>query len=127
VAVAGVYGGWFQSFINTITGTIEEKETTRVECTYGGIALDDVEYNSTSDSISGEIENTNIIALGDVDLEIFYKNASREKEDLNEELEPGEKVTFNVSADSNYEKVRVFTNCSNVDDEVGESDISEVS
>ena len=126
VAVAGVYGGWFQSFINTITGTIERGETKRVECTYGGIALDDVEYNSSSKNITGRIENTDIIPLGNIDLEIFYDNATREKKDLNKELEPNEKETFNLQVDSNYDKVRVLTNCSNVDDEVSRSDISVV-
>jgi len=126
IAVAGVYGGWFQSFINTITGTIEERETVRVECTYGGIALDDVEYNSTSGYLTGKIENTDIIPLGNIDLEIFYDNATREEKDLNKELEPGERETFNVLVDSNYDEVRVFTNCSNVDDEVSKSDITVV-
>lgn len=127
VGVAGVYGGWFQSFINTITGTVEKKEGKRVECIYGGIALDNVEYNTSSSSTSGRIENTDIIPLGNIDLEIFYDNATREKKDLNIELESGEKTTFNVSADSNYDKIRVFTNCTNVDDEVSSSDITQVS
>jgi flagellin-like protein len=126
VAVAGIYGGWFQSFINTITGTIEKSEEKRITCIYGGIALDDVEWNSSATNISGTIENTDIISLGNVDIEIFYDNASRVKKDLNIILDVGEKETFNVDADSNYDKVRVLTNCSNVDDEVGQSDISSV-
>lgn len=127
VAVGGVYSGWFQSFINTITGTVKERETVRVECIYGGIALDDVKYNTTSNSTSGTIENTDIIPLGNIDLEIFYDNATREEKDLNMELEPGEKDTFNVSVDRNYDKIRVYTNCSNVDNEVSSSDITQVS
>jgi len=132
VAVAGIYGGWFQSFINTITGTVEKKETVRVECTYGGIALDDVEYNDSSGYLSGTIENTDIIPLGNIDLEIFYDNATREEKDLNKELESGEKDTFNVLlgcndiTNCNYDKVRIFTNCSNVDDEISRSDITVV-
>jgi len=126
VAVAGVYGGWFQSFINTITGTIEKREEKRVECIYGGIALDDLEYNSSSGNLTGTVENTDIIPLGNIDLEIFYDNTTREEKDLNKELEPGEKDTFNVLADSNYDKVRVLTNCSDVDDEVSQSDITVV-
>ena len=132
VTVAGVYGGWFQSFIKTITGTVEEREEKRVECIYGGIALDDVQYDNTSGSgyITGSIENTDIIPLGNIDIEIFYDNATRQKIDLNEELESGEKKTFNETLgcsnkyNCNYDKVRIYTNCSDVDDEVSSSDIT---
>ena len=132
VAVAGIYGGWFQSFINTITGTVEEKEEKRVECIYGGIALDDVEYDNTSGKgyLTGTIENTDIIPLGNIDLEIFYDNTTREKKDLDMELSPGERNTFNETLgcsdkyNCNYDKVRVFSNCSNVDDTITQTDIT---
>ena len=132
IAVAGVYGGWFQSFIKNITGTVEEKEEKRVECIYGGIALDDVQYDNTSGNgyLTGTIENIDIIPLGNIDLEIFYDNATRQKIDLNEEIPAGEEHTFNETIgcsdkyNCNYERVRVYTNCSDVDDEVDSSEIT---
>lgn len=126
IAVAGIYTGWFTNFIRDITSTIKGHGEKKIECSYGGIALDDLEYNSTSEYLSGNIENTNIIPLGNIDLEIFYDNATREKKDLNKVLEPGEKDVFNEAISSNYEKIRVITNCSEIYDEVSSASISTV-
>lgn len=69
--------------------------------------------------------------MGNIDFEIFYANATREKLDLNMALEPGEKNTFDrqvldMNMTNNYDKIRVITNCSNVNDEISSSDVSEV-
>lgn len=126
ITVAGIFSGWFTNFIKTITSMIEGGEETRIQCNYGGIALSDLEYNTTSKYLSGYIENIDIIPLGNIDLEIFYDNATKEEKDLNKVLEPGEKDVFDVTLNSNYEKIRVMTNCSNVYDEVSKSYVSEV-
>lgn len=126
ITVAGIFSGWFTNFIKSMTSMISEREGTRVECTYGGISLSDLEYNSTSKDLSGYIENIDIIPLGNIDLEVFYDNATKEKKDLNKVLGPGEKDVFNATINSNYEKVRVITNCSNVYDELSNVYISEV-
>jgi len=125
IAVASVYSGWFTGFIKTITSMIKQSEETRIMCTYGGISLSNLVYNNTSSHyLTGEIDNTDIIALGNIDLEIFYDNATKEEKDLNKTLEPGEKDVFNVMINNNYQKIRAVTNCSNVYDEVSRSDIS---
>lgn len=131
ITVAGIYSGWITSFTKTTTETVKEHSEKRVTCSYGGIALDDVKYNRTSRNLSGTVENTDIIALGNIDFEIFYTDASRGKLDLNMTLEPGEKNTFNQNVPkmniTDYTEIRVLTNCSNVYDEVSSSDIDEVS
>jgi len=126
IAVASIYSGWITGFTKETTEEVKEKSEKRVTCSYGGIALDDLEYNSTSGNLTGTIENTDIIPLGNIDLEIFYNNATREKKDLNMELEPGERNTFNQAINNNYEKIRIYTNCSNVYDELPSGDVSSV-
>jgi flagellin-like protein len=126
IAVASIYTGWFTNFIREITSTVGSHSEKKVECSYGGIALDNLEYNSTSGYLTGNIENTNMISLGNIDLEIFYDNATKEKKDLNKSLGPGEMDIFNEMINTNYERVRVITNCSEVYDEVSSGSISTV-
>jgi len=130
IAVAGIFSGWLSSFTQTTTEEVQEHSEKRVTCSYGGIALEDLEYNQTSANFSGKVENTDIIVLGDIDFEIFYTDASRTKLDLNMTLLPGEKNTFNQNVTkmntTGYDKIRVITNCSNVYDEATSSDVSEV-
>jgi len=126
IAVASIYSGWITDFTKGTTEEVKEKSEKRVTCSYGGIALDDLEYNSTSGNLTGTIENTDIIPLGNIDLEIFYNNATREKKDLNMELEPGERNIFNQAINNNYEKIRIYTNCSNVYDELPSGDVSSI-
>ena len=131
IAVAAIFSGWLSSFTQTTTEEVQEHSEKRVTCSYGGIALEDVEYNKTTGNFSGKVENTDIITLGDVDFEIFYTDASRDKLDLNMTLDPGEKDTFNQnvnnmnSSTNSYNKIRVVTNCSNVYDEATSSDVTE--
>lgn len=123
VAVAALYGGWITSFTKKTTQEVQEKSEKRVTCTYGGIAIDDVKYNKTTGDLSGIVENTDIIDLGNIDFEIFYTNATRQKLDLNMTLGPGERNVFNINITGNITKIRVITNCSNVNDEVSSSDV----
>lgn len=131
IAVAGLYSGWITSFTKKTNEEVEEQSGKKVTCSYGGIALDNVKYNKTTGNLTGTVENTNLISLGNIDFEIFYANATREKLDLNMALEPGEKNTFDrqvldMNMTNNYDKIRVITNCSNVNDEISSSDVSEV-
>jgi flagellin-like protein len=130
IAVAGVFGGWLSSFTKETTEEVQERSEKRVTCSYGGIALEDLRYNKTTGNFSGKVENTDIIVLGNIDFEIFYTDASRDKLDLNMTLEPGEKNTFNqnvikMNTTGYYNKIRVITNCSNVYDEATSSDVTE--
>ena len=130
IAVAGLYSGWITSFTKVTTEEVQEQSEKKVTCSYGGIALDDVKYNKTIGNISGTVENTELIVLGNIDFEIFYTNASREKLDLNMVLEPGERNIFIRQVPdmntTNYDRIRVITNCSDVSDEISSNDVSEV-
>ena len=130
IGVAAIFSGWMSSFTKETTEEVQEHSEKRVTCSYGGIALEDLEYNKTIANFTGEVENTDIIVLGNIDFEIFYDDDTREKLDLNMTLEPGEKNTFNQQRTkmntTTYNKIRVITNCSNVYDEATSSDVSEV-
>jgi len=129
IAVAAIFGGWLSTFTQTTTGEVQERSEKRVTCSYGGIALEDLEYNKTTGNFSGKVENTDIIVLGDIDFEIFYTDASKSELDLNMTLEPGEKDVFNQNVTkmntTSYNKIRAITNCSNVYDEAISSEVNE--
>ena len=130
IAVAAIFGGWMSSFTKETTEEVGERSEKRVTCSYGGIALEDLEYNKTIANFTGKVENTDIIPLGNIDFEIFYDDDTRGKLDLNMTLEPGEKNTFNQNVTkmntTTYNKIRVITNCSNVYDEATSSDVNPV-
>ena len=128
IAVGSIFSGWMTSFTKETTAIVKVQSEKRVTCSYGGIALSNLKYNRTTGNLSGTVENTDVIPLGNIDFEIFYTDASRDELDLNITLEPGEKDTLNQNVANmntlNCSKVRVITNCSNVYDEVPSSDIS---
>lgn len=128
LTVTAIYSGWFTNFIKSMTSTIKEQSSSKLTCSNGGIALSNLKYNQTSGYISGFIKNTEIIELGDVDVEIFFTNATRLVLDMNITLSPGEQNSFtkNISTQT-YDTIRVRTNCSNVYDEVSSTYVSIVS
>ena len=128
IAVGSIFSGWLTSFTKGTTEMVKTQSEKRVTCSYGGIALGNLNYNRTTGNLSGTVENTDVISLGNIDFEIFYTDASRDELDLNMTLEPGDKDMFNQNITkmntTTCTKVRVITNCSNVYDEVPSSDIS---
>lgn len=129
LVIAGIYSGWITSFTKSTAEDVQKKSEVRVTCSYGGIALSNLKYNTTASNgnLTGTIENTDIITLGDVDIEIFFTNNTRYLSDLNKNLQPGEKDTFNIRINTTtYDKIRVKTNCSNVFDELTSSYVTQV-
>ncbi len=129
LAIAGIYSGWINSLIKSTTTEVQQSSETRVTCSYGGIALSNLKYNTTASNgnITGTIENTDIIALGNIDIEIFFTNATRYVSELNRTLQSGEKDTFKIFINTTtYDKIRVRTNCSNVFDELTSSYVTQV-
>lgn len=128
IAVAGILSGWFTSFTKTATETVGGEATERLACSYGGIAILNLKYGTTTYNISGNIENTGDIDLGDIDIQIIYTNGSDLKHDTNYELSPREIKIFNLSAGTtnlnDIDAIRVKTNCSQVYDTATSSDIS---
>lgn len=128
LAVAGIYSGWFMNFIKSTTNTIKQESDTKLVCNNGGISLDNLKYNQTSGILSGTVQNTDIIDLGGLGIEIFFTNSTRNVLSMNTSLVPGEQQSFtsNIST-TTYDRIRVKTNCSNVYDEASSTYVSIVS
>ncbi|MEM5801152.1 MAG: hypothetical protein QW350_02395 [Candidatus Aenigmatarchaeota archaeon] len=125
LAVAGIFSGWYTGFLKTTSKSIEEQSSTKIVCSNAGIALENVRYNQTSGNITGYIRNSEIVALGDIDIEIFLTNATRILLDKNITLSPGEQEGFIYHLDTQeYDFVRVKTNCSNVYSQIGSTEIT---
>lgn len=131
VAVAAIVSTWMTTFTTTSTETVSSKANTELYCTYGGIAMSSLAYNTTSGSLSGIVENTRLVSLGNITLQVFYRNATSRTIRLNKStgglmsLDPRERDTFSISSiDSNYDKFHMYTNCSTVYDDASSGDVT---
>lgn len=135
VAVAGVISSWLMSFTKTSSETVSTQANTQLVCSYGGISLSGLKY--ASNIMNGTIENTQTVSLGNITIQIIYLNKSTITSKLclvgsvaNDcgvatiSLFPRESVSFSINASSNYETIRVYTNCSNVYDSASSSEVS---
>jgi len=122
LSVAGIVSVWLTGFARTSTETVGKESSTQLICSYGGIALSNLKFSNNR--LSGSIENTRTIILGNITIQVLYTNASSQTEKLYVSLTPREKYSFNISISSNYDKIRVITNCSSVYDEVGSSEVT---
>lgn len=137
VAVGGILSLWLTTFTKSQTTIVGQRSETDLQCSYGAISISDLKYSSGGRTLSGRIENTRIISLGNITLQIIWANSSLTKYNLclvnnvanncssaNLSLVPREVITFNVSVSSDYSKIRVYTNCSAVFDEATSADVS---
>jgi len=123
LSVAGIVSIWLTGFARTSTETVGKESSTQLICSYGGIALSNLKFSNNR--LSGSIENTRTIILGNITIQVLYTNASSpQTEKLYVSLTPREKYSFNISISYNYDKIRVITNCSSVYDEVGSSEVT---
>lgn len=122
LSVAGIVSIWLTGFARTSTETVGKESSTQLICSYGGIALSSLKFSNNR--LSGSIENTRTIILGNITIQVLYTNASSQTEKLYVSLTPREKYSFNISISNNYDKIRVITNCSSVYDEVGSSEVT---
>ncbi len=122
VTVAVIIGTWYTGFTKQSTQEVSEQSQQTISCTYGGVRIYDVTYNSTSGNITGLVENTGNIKLTNVDLQIICKDGSVYTRDKNYTLLPREEVYFNVqlgcSSFQDLVKVRVTTSCTSVYDDI---------
>lgn len=117
ISIGAIFSRWFTNFIKTSSNEIESQSKTKIICSNGGITLSRIIYNQTSGYIYGYVRNSDIIPLGDIDIEIFLKNATRILLNENITLMPGEQNSFMYNLNTNnYDYIRVKTNCSNVND-----------
>lgn len=130
VAVAGIVSLWVTGFTNLTTKQIQNQSLTRVNCTYGSIAISNVNYCSTSNYLSGQLSNNGLITFGAVSLQEVYNNGTSPIQHLclasssvvscnasNLTISPGYLYTFNVSGiSSGFSLVNVITDCIGVTD-----------
>jgi len=136
IAIATILSLWLTSFTRQTSETVEKEAEKQIICSRGGISLSNLRFNSTINYLSGRIENTGTISLGNISMQIVYANLTTQKNDLclaggvainctisNLTISPRELYAFNISSSSNYNIIRVMTNCSSVYDEASASDV----
>ena len=136
VAVASILNVWILSFSKTQTSEIGSRAEESITCSYGAISLRDLRFQSATSELQGKIVNTGNIKLGDLVLYIIYDNGTLSQNPLckagnsivvcsssNLTLKPSELALFKLKIGSNYDSVRISTNCTGVYDEVGKGDI----
>lgn len=128
VAVGGILSAWFTGFARSTSEDVKDVEETKIYCAYAGVSVSSLNYCGLY--LWGTVKNTDLKAIGNITLQIFWdnfttpnkiylcQNGSACVSASSMELMPGDSATFNVSiGGDNYDKIRVYTNCSNVDDE----------
>jgi len=106
---------WLTSFQNAATEAVGEQAETQVRCSYGSISLRNLNY--CNGVLTGIVENMGTISLGSLKLQTIYEDGTSEITDLNKTLKSGEVSSFHASIHSNYDMIRILTNCSSVNDE----------
>lgn len=135
VIVGGIISVWLTGYTTTTTETISKESEARIACMHAGISIRNLKFNDPY--LTGYIENTGSVKLGNINLQIIYQNASVEKIPLcliggtagncsasNITLSQGDLITFNVSIGSNYDKIRVTSNCTEGTYEAQRSEVS---
>ena len=123
VAVAAIISTWLTTFTTTSTESVKEKADIELHCTYGGISVTYLSY--CNGYLSGIVENTNLIDIGNVTLQVFYTNMSSLSVPLNISIKQREQASFNVSSvGSNYDRLHFYTNCSSVYDNAARTDVT---
>lgn len=115
LTAAGLIGMWFSSFTKENTETISQNSGREVGCSFGIVQLSNLKYCNSS--ISGWIRNMGTTTLGNLTAQVIYDNSTMQTYPLNLSMNVGDLHPFNISSNSNYLKVRVYTNCSTVADE----------
>ena len=136
VGVSGIISTWLSGYAQTTSTLVSNQSITEITCTYGGVSLKNLKYSAGN--ISGTIENTGTISLNAVQIQALFKNATSLKVALcgtatspfncssaNLSLSSREAAAFNVTiGGSNYNDIRVITNCASVYDKVDASEVS---
>jgi flagellin-like protein len=124
-AIASIISFWLIPFLKEFFQSTTQQTDIQLKCSKGGISLFDLKYNLSSSYLSGKIENTGSISLGNFDMEIIYTNYTIERNGLcssngiiifcetsNLTLLPRSLVFFNLQISSNYDTIIINTNCS---------------
>jgi flagellin-like protein len=140
VAAASIISFWLIPFLAKISQSTTEETDIQLKCSKGGISLFDLKYNLSSSTLSGKIENTGSISLGNLVIEIIYTNYTVERKGLcysgtvvicessNLTLSSRNLVFFNFQIPENYDTISISTNCSayGVYDRVTREEITQI-
>lgn len=142
VSVASIISVWLTGFTRSTTSTVSSQAEMDITCNNAQIALSTLKYCSSNSYLSGDVSNSGTVALGNVSLQILYSNGTQHPKLYlsllggaissstsccgNLTLTTAEKYRFNISGiNSNYDKIRVITNCtSRATDEASSSDVT---
>jgi flagellin-like protein len=130
VAVAGIVSVWITGFTSDSTGQVSDETTRQLYCAYAGVSVSSLSY--CGGYFSGVVTNTNMKDIGNITLQIIFDNSSSQTIKLNAStsavfmsLTPRAIDSFNVSiGGSNYNVLHFYTNCTNVYDDAGRSDVT---
>lgn len=139
VAIAGVVAAWLGTFTKDQTQLVSDQSKLQINCQAGKVAMKNLRFASASSSLSGTMENNGFgIALGNLTLTVIYQNATSEAIQLcssstgaascssgNMTLLPAQLTTFNVTiGGSNYDIIKLSTNCTTAYHTAQRGDIS---
>jgi flagellin-like protein len=135
VSVAALVSIWLTGSVKFWTLLIGGRGEKEIICSHGGISLSGLGFCGSN--LTGIVGNTGTIDLGDIVLYIIYTDHTSEKIEMctigntivnctvsNLTLVPAEQHSFNLPIKgSNYDKIRVATNCSGVYDDVTSNEV----
>jgi len=108
VVIAGIVNIWTSNFFGS-TKDIKKEADTQVSCLNAKILSENIRY--CSNRLSGIIYNSGMENLGNITIFVIYQNGTQQISDLNTSLLAGNVISFNVTIGSNYNLVRIATNC----------------
>lgn len=137
VAVAGLLSSWLTGFTSSTTQQVAQSSSNTLSCSYGGLSLGSLKYSSSNVTLTGNIENTGTVSLGNFSISIIYSNKTVSQYLLctiggigsnctakNISLSPRDILTFSLPVSSTYDTIRVSSNCSSVYGQATSGDVS---
>ena len=133
VSISVIIKTWFENISRESAESIGSQTEKRLLCSRGSISLLEVKFCNSY--LSGKIENSGEISLGNISLLLIYSSGSENLgmcriglevtncTEKNLTLIPMEKVSFNLSVSPGFEEIRILTNCTDVYDEVESGDV----
>lgn len=129
IAVGGLISIWITGFTQTQTQSVGSQATTQITCSNGGIAISSVGFCNSY--LTARLSNIGSISLGNLSLIIVFQNASNTQNLYlqqqgsivnvsssccsNLTIQPNGLTSFNVTiGGSNYDTIKVVSNCTGV-------------
>jgi archaellum component FlaF (FlaF/FlaG flagellin family) len=117
-----ILGMWLKGFTEEQTAEVATRSQSQIACSVGGISLSGINY--CNGLLKGNVINTGTISLGNLTLQVLYSDQSIEKFNLQQQLKPTETYQFTINIKTNYDRVKIISNCTSVFDEVSSAEIT---